>query len=99
MVASLLPLAFGLLFAAPADTLPAPRDVVHQAIRAVEADSATRLSSIWKSRLERDSTDRVAVLGLASLARLQYDYPEAERLYRRLLNSSATDRFRVYARL
>ena len=100
MVAPLIPLAFALLFAAPADTLPAPRDVVHQAIRAVEADSATRLSSTWKSRLERDSTDRVAVLGLASLARLQYDYPEAERLYRRLLSSaSATNRFRVYARL
>ena len=100
MVASLVPLAFALLFPARADTLPAPRDVVHQAIGAVEADSATRLSSTWKSRLGRDSTDQIAALGLATLARLQYDYPEAERLYRRLLSTaSPTDRFGVYARL
>jgi CHAT domain-containing protein/tetratricopeptide (TPR) repeat protein len=99
MLGSLLALTVGLLLTAPPDTLPTPRDVVRETIRAVEGDSVGHLP--WKSRLERDSTDRIGLLGSATLARLQYDYPTAERLYRRLLQaqSGAPDRFGVYARL
>ena len=99
MLGFLLPLTVGLLFTRPVDTLPTPRDVVRETIRAVEGDSVGRLP--WRNRLERDSSDRIGLLGSATLARLQYDYQAAERLYRRLIvvGSGAPDRFGVYALL
>jgi CHAT domain-containing protein/tetratricopeptide (TPR) repeat protein len=71
------------------------------ALRAVDADTAGRLAAQWKSRVAHDSSDRSALLGLATLARLQYDYPTAERFYRQLLRgeNDPKDRVRVYARL
>ena len=85
----------------PSGALDDPRTVVREATRAVEKDGAAELRALWQARLERDSTDRGALLGLATLARLTYDYPEAEALYRRLSDptSSRADGFATYARL
>jgi len=77
-----------------------PRAVVLAATRAVQGDSAGLLRQAWTTRLRRDSSDRVAALGLATLARLTYDYPTAERLYRSLLaDSLRPDRYSPVARL
>jgi len=100
----------GLLWLAPAvapcGALPAqdpddPRAVVRRAVALVEGDSTRTGRSRWEARLRRDSTDRAALLGLATVARLTYDYPTAERLYRRLFatGGDAPDRYAVYARL
>ncbi|AHG89718.1 CHAT domain protein [Gemmatirosa kalamazoonensis] len=75
-----------------------PRAVVRAATRAVEGDSATRLGAQWSARVARDSGDRAAVLGVATLARLRYDYPTSERLYRRL-DAGPADGYALYARL
>jgi len=77
-----------------------PRAVIRAAARAVQGDSAAALRARWASRLARDSADRAAALGLATLARLTYDYPLAERLYRKLLaDSLRPDRYAPVARL
>src|SRR5687768_9134481 len=94
-------LALVLIRAAQADTSQVGRDdprlIVVEATRAVERDSASPLAAVWKEQLRRDSTDRPAALGLATLARLTYDYPTAERLYRLLYtaDSSHPDRYAV----
>jgi tetratricopeptide (TPR) repeat protein len=85
MLGSFLPVALLLLTANP-DTLD-PHVVVGDAIRAIEGDSAAGLGTRWQARVARDSSDRSALFGLATLARLQYRYPEAERLYSRVLGS------------
>jgi hypothetical protein len=97
---SLLPLVIAAaLVAAPFGSGPGePPAIVREARLAVEGDSAPRVGARWSARLARDSTDSAALLGLATLARLTYDYPLAERLYRRLAAGPA-DRFAVYARL
>jgi tetratricopeptide (TPR) repeat protein len=101
MPGSLLSVAFALLVAAHADTVPDPRAVVWRALRAVEGDSARAVALQWQAALRRDAADRAAVLGLATLARLTYDYPTAERLYGQLFasDSAAPDRYAAYARL
>lgn len=78
-----------------------PRAIVRHAAAAVRGDSAAAPRARWQARLARDSTERAATLGLATLARLTYDYPAAERLYRRLasVRPGGSDRFAVYARL
>ena len=77
-----------------------PRAVVRSAGAAVRGDSAARLRARWQTRLARDSSDRAAALGLATLARLTYDYPLAERLYSRLITGAGrADPYAVYARL
>ena len=55
----------------------------------------------WRAALARDSSDRTALLGLATLARMTYDFPTAERLLGRLLaqRSGTPDRWEVQARL
>jgi CHAT domain-containing protein/tetratricopeptide (TPR) repeat protein len=85
----------------PAGALDDPRAVVREATRAIENDGAAGLRALWQARLVRDSTDRGALLGLATLSRLTYDYPNAEALYRRLSDptSSPADGFAIYARL
>jgi CHAT domain-containing protein/tetratricopeptide (TPR) repeat protein len=100
MLASLIPLTLWLLLTAPADPRQAPDEIVREAIRAIEGDSAGPMAAQWKTRLDRDSADRDALLALATLARLRYDYPTAERLYQRILAAgSAPDRLAAYARL
>ena len=75
-----------------------PRSVVRVATRAIEGDSAVRLESRWNARVGRRAGDRAAVLGLATLARLRYDYPLSERMYRGLV-AGASDGYAVYAHL
>jgi CHAT domain-containing protein/tetratricopeptide (TPR) repeat protein len=75
-----------------------PRAVVAAATRAVEGDSAARLRARWSARLKSAPKDRAALLGLATIARLQYDYPLAENTYARLTAGPA-DRFTLYAYL
>jgi CHAT domain-containing protein/tetratricopeptide (TPR) repeat protein len=99
----LLILPLWLLVATSADSIrpPTPSEIVVAALRAVDADTAARLAAQWKSRVAHDSSDRSALLGLATLARLQYDYPTAQRLYQQILQSPEQqgDRIRVYAAL
>ena len=75
-----------------------PRSIVRAATRAVERDSATRLEARWRDRVKRSPTNRPAMLGLATLARLRYDYPSSEAMYRRLI-SGAADGYAAYAHL
>lgn len=82
MTLPLLPLAAA-LFLQPSPPEP-PRAVVRQAVRAVEGDSAAALEVRWAARLQRDSRDHAARLGLATLARLRYDYVAAQRHYARM---------------
>ncbi len=96
--------AHSVAVAAPGEPRGQPEDplsVVREATRAVENETAAQLSALWQARLDHDPTDRAALLGLATLARLGYDYPGAEALYRRVDRSDAPppDRFSAYARL
>jgi CHAT domain-containing protein len=101
----LVPVLLVVLAAAPSVAAPAepndPRSVVREATRAVENERAAEARAAWQARLDHDATDRAALLGLATLARLTYDYPAAEALYRRVdaPGSAPHDRFTAYARL
>ncbi|MGH7751510.1 MAG: hypothetical protein ACREN5_01735, partial [Gemmatimonadales bacterium] len=95
-----IPLALALaLQQAPAREDPAR--VIWIATRAVEGDSAARVSAHWSTRLRRDSTDRAAELGLATIARLTYQFSLAERRYAHLVPAAPTtaDGYLLYARL
>lgn len=94
-----LPVALLLLTASP-DTLD-PHVIVRDVIRAVEGDSAAVLTARWQARVARDSSDRATLFALATLARLQYRYPEAEQLYARVLRSDTLvpDRLGAYSLL
>jgi tetratricopeptide (TPR) repeat protein len=78
-----------------------PADVVRQATHAVEADSAPSAGARWRATLARDTADARALLGLATLARLTYDYTGAERHYAALvaLTGSTPPAFRAWALL
>jgi len=100
----LLALTIAQLSAAPAKAREAPEDpraVVHEATRSVEEERAAPLRALWQERVDRSSADRAALLGLATLARLSYDYPAAEALYRRLGEAEAAKpgSFTAYALL
>jgi hypothetical protein len=99
MLASRLCVALSLV--ALADTSEPARDVVRHAVRAVEGDSGAAVGARWTARVARDSADRPALLGLATLARLSYDYPASDRLYPRLFaaDSLHPDAYAAYARL
>ncbi len=101
LVAPLLSLALSVLVAARIDTTDAARLVVRRAQQAVEGDSVARVQARWSARLHQDSTDRPGRLGLATLARLRYDYPAAERLYAQLFDADSLhpDAYAAYARL
>jgi hypothetical protein len=71
--------------AAAQQTTPGPRDVVQSAERSVQDDSVAAVRARWTEALRRDSTDRAAAPGLASLARLTYDFATAERLLNDML--------------
>jgi tetratricopeptide (TPR) repeat protein len=70
-----------------------PRAVVREATLAVEAGREAELAARWRA-----AQDRASLLGLATLARLAYDYPRAEALYRSL-DTAPLDGFTTYARL
>jgi tetratricopeptide (TPR) repeat protein len=76
-----------------------PEQIVAAATRAVEGDGLPELRHEWSTALLRDSSDRAAALGLATLARLRYDYVDARREYARLLAREPGDQYSVYARL
>ena len=100
MLGSCLSVALGLLTISPADTISHPRDLVRAALRATEQGQADSLSREWELRVRRDSADRTARFGLATLARLRYDYQTAERLYRSIQRDSANpDQLAAYAQL
>jgi CHAT domain-containing protein/tetratricopeptide (TPR) repeat protein len=65
-----------------------PARVVRDAVAAVEGDSVAGVEARWRRRLARDSSDRLATLGLAALAHHTYQDSIAERLYRSLLPAS-----------
>jgi tetratricopeptide (TPR) repeat protein len=76
------------------------RDVVQTAERAVSDDSADVVRARWTGSLARDSSDRAAALGLGSLARLVYDFPAADRLFRHILrHDTGTDQWTIQARI
>jgi len=75
-----------------------PRALLRSSVNAVEGDSVPKVAARWRARVARDSSDRAAAFGLATVARLTYDYSAAERGYARLFNG-ANDRYAVYARL
>ena len=94
--------------AAPASTMRAPgedpRAIVRAAAQAMRGDSAPTVTARWSARLHADSSDRAAALGLATLARLRYEYDDAERRYRRIFGADSApgatpDRYDAYARL
>lgn len=86
------------LSAAPGHPREHPRAVTDSALVAVEADNAMALAAHWTTRLARDPDDRAAALGLASLARLRYNYADARRRYA-ALDRDPPDRYAVHARL
>jgi len=85
----------------PADTAgDAARRRMLEARLAVEGDSASAVMARWSARLAADSSDRAALLGLATVARLANDDTTATRLYFRLLGSeSSRDPYALYAHL
>ena len=78
-----------------------PRLIVREATAAVSGDSVGVVRARWTARLQRNPADRAAALGLATLARLTYDFEDADRRYRRLFvsDSARPDAFDAYARL
>jgi len=97
--------ALATLATAPAtsasQTDPDPERVVRTAERALQDDSLEQVSVRWREALARDSTDRAAVLGLATIARQAYDFERAEQLLRGLLARAGnhSDGWTVRARL
>ena len=101
MIPTLFSLAFSVSVVARVDSTQAAKDVVRHAVHAVEGDSAAALRTRWSARLQQDSSDRAALLGLATLARLTYDYPASDQLYPQLfsIDSLHPDPYAAYARL
>jgi CHAT domain-containing protein len=96
-----IPWLLAVALALPPQQAPDARDpaaAVRIATRAVEGDSAGRVRARLNARVRRDGNDRAALLGLATLSRLEYDYPAAESAYRRLA-AGPRDRVTAYAHL
>jgi tetratricopeptide (TPR) repeat protein len=81
--------------AAPTD----PRALLRQAQLAVEGDSVPAVRRRWSRALNRDSTDRGALLMLGALALLTYDYPEADARLARVVAWRGDDALADYARI
>jgi tetratricopeptide (TPR) repeat protein len=86
------------LLSVPRAGTEAPLAITRAALAAVERDSSAALAARWTTRIQQDPDDRAAALGLATLARLQYDYGDAARRYR-ALDRNPPDQFAVHARL
>src|SRR6185503_17828716 len=76
-----------------------PALVVRRVQRAVENDSLAAVTSPWRRPAAQN--DRGAAFGLATAARLSYDYAIADRLYEQVIAGRAgtPDRWSVFARL
>jgi hypothetical protein len=83
----------------PAGALDDPRVVVRESNASVENDGVAGVRALWQARLCARLHGPGSLLGLATLSRLTYDYPNAEALYRRLSEptSSRGDGFAIYA--
>jgi len=97
VLSQLAPLALAAMVAQARPNAEDPRATVRAAALAVQGDSASRLDARLRARVARDPNDRPALLGIATLARLRYDYPAAESTYRRLL-TRPDDRYAVVPR-
>jgi hypothetical protein len=76
-----------------------PAAVVRQAVAAVEGDSANALERRWSRAYTRNATDRIAALGLATLAQLTFRDSIAHQYYNAVLNGGRSDRSAGYASL
>jgi hypothetical protein len=101
MIAPLLSIALSVSAVAPVDTTDRAKMVVRQAVHAVEGDSIAPVRAGWSIRLQRDSTDPGALLGLATLARLTYNYAISDRLYPQLFSADSVhpEPYAAYSRL
>jgi hypothetical protein len=61
---------------APAQASASTSDVVREATRAVEAGKSAEARARYAERSRRDAADRDALLGLATVARLTYEFDE-----------------------
>src|SRR5256886_6672554 len=86
----LVALASALAVLLQSSTASEPGALTAVATPAVEHDSAAALTTAWKARLGHRPADRTALLGLATMARLTYDYVRAESLYAPLLAPPGT---------
>ncbi len=73
-----------------------PRATVRHATAAVEGDSVAAVRGRWARAARATPPDRGAQLGLATLARLTYDYAAADTLYARLTGTGTADAAAVY---
>jgi len=69
-------------------TQQSPRGILRDAVRAVAGDSVARVQARWEAEWRRDSTARLAGLGLAALARMRNDPLTAERVLAALTAST-----------
>lgn len=89
----------GLLLLALQHPATAPPDsVVARSLAAIEHGMAARQAQSLRAALRRDPGDRGALLGLATLARLQYRHRAADSLYH-ALQSAAPDGYTLLALL
>ena len=100
----LLPALVALAASAALQQSPLPRTpqaVIVAAERAVTAKRAGTVRADWLARLRRDPTNRLARLGVASFARLAYDYRSADSLLAPLLARPGTraDSIAAWARM
>ncbi len=76
------------------------RATVRLATHAAESDSADPLVATWSRALANNPDDRLAELGLATVARLHRAFDEADRRYvAALRRGNARDQISLYARL
>src|SRR5437588_82743 len=97
----LVALAQALAVLLQSSTAGEPGALIAIATRAVEHDSAAAVTAAWNARLGHRPADRTALLGLATTARLTYDYVRAESLYAPLLAPPGTcpTRHAIYGRI
>ena len=78
-----------------------PAEVVRVAERALTTRRAATVRQEWFARLRRDPSDRLARLGVATFARLAYDYAAADSLIAPLLARSGArpDGIAAWARI
>lgn len=90
-------LVTGRRLGAQAPVAVAAREMVRHAARAITGDSVPSMRARWATRAARG--DRLARLGLATIARLSYDYADADARYAALFAAGANDPVAIYARL
>jgi CHAT domain-containing protein/tetratricopeptide (TPR) repeat protein len=90
-----------LLLLTPAQGPSDPRIVLRQATLAIERGTEPAARSRWLADVERDSLNAPALFGLATLARLSYDYAGADRWYARVasLPAARAGRYQAFAAL